>query len=358
MPILIILVSHSIIPPSLRRIALLRPVVPIVVVPVVSHSVIAHWPVLHVHSVIGSSSVDVHILSAPLALSSSFDRSHVEVIVAPGSGIRHVRRHLPWVSARIVASVVNWHVVLHTTTFTHHRSRVHVLAGHAASHPVSVAAVFLLGRFVIPYSGLVHLLFAGLQVVAFPNVFTITRLLLFVLIGIFGLRLSLVFFALFSFHGKIVEFAFASALFFSLGFAEVLRLGLLVVGIGGPGLSLLVLRHWLLVARIGLVERLFRKQSVHSRHSPLSFHLLTEFLFSRRDYSGVNLVQLVQVTNSSLDKFNQDVCFHDGVAGCADFKRLVARLVQDSESVTQVVFDLAFCRNSDFVFRGGLRVFG
>ena len=58
----------------------------------------------------------------------------------------------------------------------------------------------------------------------------------------------------------------------------------------------------------------------------------------------------MKVANSSFNKLNQDKGFNDRVSSCSDAETAVVCFVQDAECISEIVFDLAFRLNSEFVF--------
>lgn len=57
----------------------------------------------------------------------------------------------------------------------------------------------------------------------------------------------------------------------------------------------------------------------------------------------------MQVSDSALDKLNEDERFDDCVASSADAEAAMVGLVQDAEGVSKVVFDLTFSLHANFV---------
>ena len=116
----------------------------------------------------------------------------------------------------------------------------------------------------------------------------------------------------------------------------------------------LVFRRWLLVARVIGVERTLRKKRVHCGDSALGFNLFAELLLVGGDDHGIDAIELVQIADAALHKLDEDVCLDDRVTGGSDLQLLMVRLVENSESVAQVILDVALGRHVDLVFGGRL----
>lgn len=68
------------------------------------------------------------------------------------------------------------------------------------------------------------------------------------------------------------------------------------------------------------------------------------------------MVDLMKISNSSFDELDKNQRLDDGVTCCADFKGSVVSLVQNAESIAEIVFDLALGLNSNLIFRSNLTI--
>lgn len=57
----------------------------------------------------------------------------------------------------------------------------------------------------------------------------------------------------------------------------------------------------------------------------------------------------MEITNASLNEFDQDKCLDDGVACAADFNALHFTFVESTESIAEILLDLTLGSHSDLV---------
>jgi hypothetical protein len=99
-----------------------------------------------------------------------------------------------------------------------------------------------------------------------------------------------------------------------------------------------------LVANVGLVKGVLGEDAVKAGHATFLLNLLESLNSGLKlidELHGLDLIDLVKISVTTLHDFDQNQSLNDGVSSRFDDKALVFGLVEHSKSVAEVLLDLA-----------------
>lgn len=70
------------------------------------------------------------------------------------------------------------------------------------------------------------------------------------------------------------------------------------------------------------------------------------------NFSASDVVDLVEITNASLNELNQDECLNDGIACAANFNTIHVALVESTQCIAEIFLDLTLGSYSNFIVVG------